>query len=129
LFESKDKNKLEVTAMTQSENKEAKDSWKHRLHADKLGELHPRKVREKVPWWEVRKNLLLQLGVAFGTIIGFIWTQVVIQGFNAFGFPLAAGYATPLSWILFIIAAIAVTLIAVFGMVLISRWQAKDSEK
>ncbi len=80
----------------------------------------------KVTMIEIRKTIATSLGVAFGIVIGMIWTQVVLSAFATGGIPLTATGGTWTQWSYFVITAIVVTLICVVAIVMIGRWGGKQ---
>ncbi|WXG46835.1 MAG: DUF5654 family protein [Candidatus Atabeyarchaeum deiterrae] len=98
---------------------------------DRLKKYVPTDVLQKVPWSEVRKQMITSIGTAFGITIGFVWTQVVVQAFNAMGIltsnSLAPGQG--LQWLLFAFGAVMVTIVCVYGMLLVAKRQAKEPQK
>jgi hypothetical protein len=75
---------------------------------------------------EIRKTIATSLGVAFGIVIGMIWTQVILSAFATGGISLTATGGTWTQWIYFVITAIVVTLICVVAIVMIGRWGGKQ---
>jgi hypothetical protein len=96
---------------------------------DKLKKLVPGRVLTKVPWSDIRKQLVTSLGVAFGALIGFIWTSVVQQAFVVAGVITATGITSWGNWFIYVIGAFVVTFIAVILLVFIVRIQTKLAEK
>lgn len=88
-------------------------------------------LAQKLPWLrsEVRKQTVASLGTAFGVVIGFVWTQVVIQAFVAAGLIVSGSVTSWLSWIGFVLGAIVVTFVCVLGILLVARSQGKAQEK
>jgi hypothetical protein len=98
---------------------------------DRLKRYVPTDVLQKVPWSEVRKQMITSIGTAFGITIGFVWTQVVVQAFNALGILTSSSLAPGqgFQWLLFAFGAVMVTIVCVFGMLFIARRQTKEPPK
>jgi uncharacterized membrane protein len=96
---------------------------------DKLKRLVPGKVISRVPWTEIRKQLVTSMGVAFGALIGFIWTSVVQQAFYVAGIITASGITSWGNWFIYVIGAFVVTFVAVILLLIITRIQTSMAEK
>lgn len=97
--------------------------------AESSRRLRPGDLVQKVPWSEIRKQMVTSIGTAFGVLIGFVWTGVVTQFFVAAGLIVAGSVTGWGSWIAFAIGAIIVTFVSVVALVIISRYQAKQTQK
>ena len=75
---------------------------------------------------EIKKTMATSLGIAFGIVIGMIWTQVVLSAFATGGIPLTTTGGTWTQWGYFVITAIVVTLICVVAIVMLGRWGGKQ---
>lgn len=75
---------------------------------------------------EIKKTMATSLGIAFGIVIGMIWTQVVLSAFATGGIPLTTTGGTWTQWSYFVITAIVVTLICVVAIVMLGRWGGKQ---
>jgi hypothetical protein len=96
---------------------------------DSSRRLRPGELVQKVPWSEIRRQMVTSIGTAFGVLIGFVWTGVVTQFFVAAGLIVGGSVTGWGSWFMFAIGAIIVTFISVIGLVIFSRAQAKQTQK
>jgi hypothetical protein len=96
---------------------------------DSSRRLRPGELVQKVPWSEIRRQMVTSIGTAFGVLIGFVWTGVVTQAFTAAGLIVAGSVPGWGAWFLIVIGAIIVTFISVVALVIISRYQAKQTQK
>jgi hypothetical protein len=96
---------------------------------DRLRKYTPGELVGRVPWSEIKRQMVTSLGVAFGALIGFIWTSVVQQAFVVAGIITPAGITNWANWFGYAIGAIVVTFISVIGLILITRWQPKTQQK
>ena len=71
---------------------------------------------------EIKKTMATSLGIAFGIVIGMVWTQVVLSAFNTANIPLTTTGGTWSQWGIFVVTAIIVTVICVIAIILLSRW-------
>jgi len=83
----------------------------------------------RVPWSDIRRQMITSLGVAFGALIGFMWTSVVQQLFTVAGVITSTGIHDLGSWFLYAFGAIVVTFISVIMLLLLARGQVKSEEK
>ncbi|WXG44387.1 MAG: DUF5654 family protein [Promethearchaeati archaeon SRVP18_Atabeyarchaeia-1] len=97
--------------------------------ADSSRRLRPGDLVQRVPWSELRKQMVTSIGTAFGVLIGFVWTGVVTQAFTAAGLIVAGSVTGWGSWIGVAFGAVLVTIISVFALVIIARYQAKQPQK
>ena len=84
---------------------------------------------QKIPWSDIRRQMITSLSVAFGALIGFMWQSVVQQAFTVAGVITSTGIHDWASWIAYAVGAIAVTFIAVIMILIIARGQAKTEQK
>jgi uncharacterized membrane protein len=89
----------------------------------------PQVILQKVPWSEIRKQMLTSLGVAFGALIGFMWTNVVQQLFYVAGVIPGTGIHDLGAWFVYAFGAVVVTFISVIMLILLARSQAKAEQK
>jgi len=83
----------------------------------------------KVPWTDIRRQMITSLGVAFGALIGFMWTSVVQQLFTVAGIIKAGAISDIGSWLVYAFGAIVVTFICVIMLLVLARHQSKPEEK
>lgn len=105
--------------MSDSDEKSTRDRLR-KAPGDLLGRL---------PWSEIRRQMLTSLGVAFGALIGFMWTSVVQQAFTVAGIITPAGITSWGNWIGYAVGAVIVTFFAVIMLIVIARGQAKIQQK
>jgi hypothetical protein len=96
---------------------------------DRLRKYTPGELVGKVPWSEIRKQMITSLGVAFGALIGFIWTSVVQQAFVVAGIITPLGITSWGNWFGYVIGAILVTFFSVIMLIVLARGQAKTQQK
>ncbi|MEM2932944.1 MAG: DUF5654 family protein [Candidatus Pacearchaeota archaeon] len=72
---------------------------------------------------KVRDKIALSIGAAFGLVIALSWNNAIQEGLNKLITYLGI---TGTTYIYKIITAIVVTIIAVLGIVIISRWAEKS---
>jgi hypothetical protein len=96
---------------------------------DRLRKYAPGELVGRVPWSEIRRQMITSLGVAFGALIGFIWTSVVQQAFVVAGIITPLGITNWANWIGYVIGAVAVTFFSVIMLILLARGQAKAQQK
>lgn len=75
---------------------------------------------------EFRKTIATSLGIAFGIVIGNVWTQVILSAFATGGIPLTSTGGTWGQWGIFMVTAVVVTVICVVAIVLLGRWGGKQ---
>ncbi len=75
---------------------------------------------------EIKKTMATSLGIAFGIVIGMVWTQVVLSAFATYGIPLTTTGGTWSQWGIFVITALIVTIICVVAIVMLGRWGGKQ---
>lgn len=109
-----------ILAVAKSNDKSTVDSSRR---------LRPGELVQKVPWSEIKRQMITSIGTAFGVLIGFVWTGVVTQAFVAAGLIVGGSVTGWGSWLAFAIGAIVVTFISVVALVIISRYQAKQTQK
>ncbi len=82
------------------------------------------RAREKAKEFaaQVRDKISMAIGAAFGLVIALAWNSAIQEGVNNLMTSLGI---TGTAYIYKIIAAIIVTVIAVFGIIIISRWAGK----
>lgn len=96
--------------------------------AESSRKLRPVALVQKVPWSDMRKQMITSISTAFGVLIGFVWTGVVTQAFVAANLIVAGSVTGWGSWFAYAIGAIIVTFISVIALVIISRYQAKPTQ-
>jgi uncharacterized protein involved in cysteine biosynthesis len=89
----------------------------------------PLDLVQKVPWSDIRRQMVTSLSVAFGALIGFMWQSVVQQAFVVAGIITSTGIQNWFAWLGYAIGAVVVTFIAVIMILLIARGQAKAQQK
>jgi hypothetical protein len=101
--------------------------------SDKRGikRLNPLELGGRVPWFEIRRQMVTSLATAFGVVIGFVWTQVVVQAFTTAGLIINGSIPTGNwgNWFGFALGAVIVTFMCVIGMLLMARAQTRMAEK
>ena len=71
---------------------------------------------------EVKSTIAVAIAGAFGFIIALIWKDIVIGAMKLGGFWQDGGFADTNALIIGIVVAIIITLIAVFGILFITKW-------
>jgi hypothetical protein len=94
---------------------------------DRLRKYTPGELVGRVPWSEIRRQMITSLGVAFGALIGFVWTNVVQQAFFVTGILGPSGITT--NWFAYAFGAVLVTFFAVIMLLVLARGQAKTQQK
>ena len=75
---------------------------------------------------EVRKNVVTAMVAAFGFMIAFVWRDAMQESVDKI---LASVGLTKEVYIFRIISAIVITVIAVIGIMMLSRWAEKKGEE
>jgi hypothetical protein len=86
----------------------------------------PKEKSAIISMGEIKRTVATSLGTAFGIVIGMIWTQVVMAGFNTAGVPLTTAGTNWGQWSMFVVTAVIVTMLCVVAIVLIGRWGGKS---
>ncbi|MFO7677873.1 MAG: DUF5654 family protein [Thermoplasmatota archaeon] len=71
---------------------------------------------------EVKSTIAVAIAGAFGFIIALIWRDIIMGAMKLAGFWQEGGFADTTSLIIGIVVAIVITLIAVFGILFITKW-------
>jgi hypothetical protein len=71
---------------------------------------------------EVKSTIAVAIAGAFGFIIALIWKDIIIGAMKLGGFWQDGGFADTNALIIGIVVAIIITLIAVFGILFITKW-------
>jgi hypothetical protein len=71
---------------------------------------------------EVKSTMAVAIAGAFGFIIALIWKDIIIGAMKLGGFWQDGGFADTNALIIGIVIAIVITLIAVFGILFITKW-------
>jgi uncharacterized membrane protein YagU involved in acid resistance len=71
---------------------------------------------------EVKSTIAVSIGAAFGFIIALIWKDIIIGAMKLGGFWQEGGFADTNALIIGIIVAIVITIVAVLGILFITKW-------
>ena len=71
---------------------------------------------------EVRSTIAVAIAGAFGFIIALIWKDIIIGAMKLGGFWQDGGFANTNALIIGVIIAIVITLVAVLGILFITKW-------
>ena len=71
---------------------------------------------------EVKSTIAVSIAAAFGFIIALIWKDVIIGAMKLAKLWQEGGFATTDALIIGIIVAIVITIVAVIGILLITKW-------
>ena len=71
---------------------------------------------------EVKSTIGVAIAGAFGFIIALIWKDVIIGAMKLGGLWQEGGFADTTALIIGIVVAIVITIIAVFGILFITKW-------
>lgn len=71
---------------------------------------------------EVKSTIAVAIAGAFGFIIALIWKDIIIGAMKLGGFWEDGGFADTNALIIGIVVAIVITLVAVFGILFITKW-------
>jgi len=71
---------------------------------------------------EVKSTIAVSIAAAFGFIIALIWKDVIIGAMKLGGFWQDGGFADTNALIIGIIIAIIITIVAVLGILFITKW-------
>jgi len=71
---------------------------------------------------EVKSTIAVAIAGAFGFIIALIWKDIIIGAMKLGGFWQDGGFSDTNALIIGIVVAIIITLIAVFGILFITKW-------
>ena len=71
---------------------------------------------------EVKTTMAVAIGGAFGFIIALIWRDIIIGILKFYGLWQEGGFADEISIAIGVVVAIIITIIAVFGILFISKW-------
>jgi len=71
---------------------------------------------------EVKSTIAVAIAGAFGFIIALIWKDIIIGAMKLGGLWQEGGFADTTALIIGIVVAIVITVIAVFGILFITKW-------
>ncbi len=71
---------------------------------------------------EVKSTIAVAIAGAFGFIIALIWKDIIIGAMKLGGLWQEGGFADTNALIIGIVVAIVITVIAVFGILFITKW-------
>lgn len=71
---------------------------------------------------EVKSTIAVAIAAAFGFIIALIWKDIIIGAMKLKGLWQEGGFADDMSLLVGIIVAIVITLVAVLGILFITKW-------
>lgn len=71
---------------------------------------------------EVKSTIAVSIAAAFGFIIALIWKDIIIGAMKLGGLWQDGGFADTSALIVGIIVAIVITIVAVLGILFISKW-------
>ena len=71
---------------------------------------------------EVKSTIAVAIAGAFGFIIALIWKDIIIGAMKLAGFWQEGGFADETALIIGVVVAIVITLIAVIGILVITKW-------
>ena len=71
---------------------------------------------------EVKSTIAISIAGAFGFIIALIWKDIIIGAMKLRGLWQDGGFADTNALIIGIVVAIVITLVAVFGILFITKW-------
>ena len=71
---------------------------------------------------EVKSTIAVSIAAAFGFIIALIWKDIIIGAMKLKGIWQDGGFANDEALIVGIIAALVITIIAVLGILFITKW-------
>jgi len=71
---------------------------------------------------EVKSTIAVAIAGAFGFIIALIWKDIIIGAMKLYGLWQEGGFQDETALIIGIVVAIVITIIAVFGILFITKW-------
>jgi hypothetical protein len=71
---------------------------------------------------EVKSTIAVSIAAAFGFIIALIWKDIIIGAMKLAGWWQEGGFADETALLIGIIVAIIITIIAVLGILFITKW-------
>ncbi|RKY93845.1 MAG: hypothetical protein DRQ06_06120 [Candidatus Hydrothermota bacterium] len=71
---------------------------------------------------EIKSTIAVAIAGAFGFIIALIWKDIIIGAMKLAGFWQEGGFADTTALIIGVIVAIIITIVAVLGILFISKW-------
>jgi len=71
---------------------------------------------------EVKSTIAIAIAGAFGFIIALIWKDIIIGAMKLGGLWQEGGFADTTALIIGVVVAIVITVIAVFGILIITKW-------
>ena len=71
---------------------------------------------------EIKSTIAVAIAGAFGFIIALIWKDIIIGAMKLAGFWQEGGFADTTALIIGVIVAIIITIVAVLGILYISKW-------
>lgn len=106
--------------------KSQKISTKKEKNKTKMPQKHLDKVGEKAKNFaaHVKDKIALSIGAAFGLVIALAWNDAIKEGVDKITTALGL---VGTAYVYKIIAAVIVTIIAVIGIILISKWAEKKA--
>jgi len=81
--------------------------------------------QKKLSVGEVRRTIATSLGMAFGLVIGLLWSNVVMGGLKVGGIDSTLATFGLADWVWYLITAIVLTIVMVILIIVISRWGSK----
>lgn len=77
---------------------------------------------------EVKSMIAVAIAGAFGFIIALIWKDIIIGAMKLGGFWQEGGFADTTALLIGIIVAVVITIVAVFGILFITKWGGADKK-
>lgn len=71
---------------------------------------------------EVKSTIAVAIAGAFGFIIALIWKDIIIGAMKLAGLWQEGGFSDEMALLVGIIVAIIITIVAVFGILMITKW-------
>ncbi|MBN2599861.1 MAG: hypothetical protein JXA75_04905 [Candidatus Thermoplasmatota archaeon] len=71
---------------------------------------------------EIKSTIAVSIAAAFGFIIALIWKDIIIGAMKLFGLWQEGGFPDTMSLVYGIIVGLVITIVAVLGIVYISKW-------
>jgi len=71
---------------------------------------------------EVKSTIAVAIAGAFGFIIALIWKDIIIGAMKLYGLWREGGFENETGLIIGIVVALVITIVAVFGILFITKW-------
>ncbi len=71
---------------------------------------------------EIKTTIAVAIAGAFGFIIALIWKDIIIGAMKLYGFWQEGGFNDEYALLIGVIVAIIITIVAVLGILFISKW-------